>query len=294
MIEIKITALRHSAFYSPLLATIGGGFLQEEGLEPVYTPAMPEMQVEEALRSGDFHVSQSAVATSFTALEQGESCDLVHFAQINERDGFFIAGREPEMDFKWQNLVGKKVLVDHFFQPLAMLRYGLYQQGIDIDSLEVIDAGDVESVDRAFRDGKGDYVHLQGPAPQQLEHEGIGYPVAAVADAVGPVAFSSLCATREWLDTNMAAAFMRAYRRGRQFVIDSPAEDIARLEQQFFPGISPEVLTETILAYQLLGCWTPETTISQASYERLLDVFLHSGLITQRYPYAACIVEPPN
>lgn len=293
MIEIRITSLRHSAFYSPLLATIAGGFLQEEGLEPVYRPATPELPVEAALRSGEFHLSQSAVATAFTTLERGEECDLVHFAQINERDGFFITGRKPETDFRWQNLVGKRVLVDHFFQPLAMLRYGLHKQGVDFDTLEVIDAGDVAAIDRAFRDGQGDYAHQQGPAPQQLENDGIGYPVAAVADAVGPVAFSSLCATREWLETNMAAAFMRAYGKGRQFVIDSPAEDVARLEQQFFPDIGPAVLTETILAYQLLGCWTPETAISRESYERLLDVFLHSGLITRRHPYEACIVDPP-
>ncbi len=294
MIEIRITALRHSAFYSPLLATIAGGFLQEEGLEPVYQPATPDMSVEEALRNGEFHISQSAVATSFAALEAGTECDIVHFAQINERDGFFIAGRKPETDFQWQSLVGKQVLVDHFFQPLAMLRYALYKQGIDFDALKVIDAGDVTAIDRAFRNGQGDYVHQQGPASQQLEYDGIGYPVAAVADAVGPVAFSSLCATREWLGTNMAAAFMRAYTKGRQFVIESPAEEIARLEQHFFPQIEPSVLTETILAYQLLGCWTPETRISRESYERLLDVFLHSGLITQRYPYETCIVEPPN
>lgn len=293
MTEIRITALRHSAFYSPLLTTIAGGFLQEEGLEPVYEPATPERPVEQLLRSGEFHLSQSAVATSFSALERGEACDLVHFAQINERDGFFIAGRKPETDFKWQNLLGKQVLVDHFFQPLAMLRYGLHMQGIDLDELKVVDAGDVAAIDRAFRDGQGDYVHQQGPAPQQLEHDGIGYPVAAVADLVGPVAFSSLCATREWLKTDMAASFMRAYRKGRQHVIDSPAEEIAALVQQFFPQITPQVLTETILAYQLLGCWTPEEAISSESYERLLDVFLHSGLITKRHPYTACIVEPP-
>ncbi|MBP1686736.1 MAG: hypothetical protein H6Q33_2879, partial [Deltaproteobacteria bacterium] len=36
MSKIRITAIRHSAFYSPVLATIAGGFLKEEGLEAVY------------------------------------------------------------------------------------------------------------------------------------------------------------------------------------------------------------------------------------------------------------------
>jgi len=36
---INITALRHSAFYSPLLVTIAANFLQQEGLQPHYRPA---------------------------------------------------------------------------------------------------------------------------------------------------------------------------------------------------------------------------------------------------------------
>ncbi len=294
MTEIRITALRHSAFYSPLLTTIAGGFLEEQGLKPVYEPSPPDASVPDALRQGKFHLSQSAVATNFADLEAGKPCDIVHFAQINERDGFFIAGRHPEPDFKWRDLAGKKVLVDHFFQPMAMLRYGLHKQGVDFDDLQVIDAGDVKAIDRAFREGEGDYVHQQGPAPQQLEREGIGYPVAAVGDAVGPVAFSSLCATREWLESDMAAAFMRAYRKGREFVLQTPANEIARIEQRFFPDIDPTVLADTIASYQKLGCWTPEVAISREAYENLLEVFLYSGLIQQRHPYEACIVSPPG
>ena len=35
-------------------------------------------------------------------------------------------------------------------------------------------AGDPVSMEQAFRDGQGDYVHLQGPAAQLLEHDGVG------------------------------------------------------------------------------------------------------------------------
>ena len=38
---IRITALRHSAFYSPLLYTIKSGLLQSQGLEPHYAPGTP-------------------------------------------------------------------------------------------------------------------------------------------------------------------------------------------------------------------------------------------------------------
>ncbi|MCK5640782.1 MAG: ABC transporter substrate-binding protein, partial [Gammaproteobacteria bacterium] len=168
--------------------------------------------------------------------------------------------------------------------------------GCTFDDFEVIDAGDVNAIDRAFREGVGDYVHQQGPAPQQLEQDGVGYVVAAVGDAVGPVAFSSLCASRQWLDTDMAQAFMRAYRRSQAYVINAPAEEIAarEFEANYFPGIDQKVLIQTVKAYQQLGCWENDAVISKTSYENLLDVFLASGVISHRHAYEKAIVMPPG
>ncbi|MEJ2509089.1 MAG: ABC transporter substrate-binding protein [Gammaproteobacteria bacterium] len=294
MTPIHIMVLRHSAFYSPLISTITGGFLREEGLSPTYTVAPARDSVAEGIAAGTVHVAQSAVATSFPALERGETPGFVHFAQINERDGFFLAGREPEPDFSWDRLVGRRVLVDHFFQPLAMFKYACHRKGVDFQAIEAIDAGDVSAIDAAFRAGQGDYVHQQGPAPQQLEREGIGHVVASVGKAIGPVAFSSLCAAPQWLETEMARAFMRAYRRAREYVIEAPAGEIAEAEAEYYPGIDRDVLTETIRVYQRLGCWAPDPAISREAYETLLDVFEHSGLITRRHPYEAAIVAPPE
>lgn len=295
MSKINIMALRHSVFYSPLLMTMAGGFLRDEGLEPEYVLATPNNTVVDNINNGSCHVAQSAVATSFAELERGAEVSIVHFAQINARDGFFIAAREPDPDFSWNRLCGKKVLVDHFFQPLAMLKYGLQQQGVDFASLDVIDAGDVAAIEMAFCNGDADYVHLQGPAPQQLEQDGVGFVVAAVGDAVGPVAFSSLCASRQWLATEMAQAFMSAYQKSLNYVISAPAEEIAayEFEANFFPGVDRQVLIQTVKTYQQLGCWQTDPVISKQSYDNLLEVFLMSGAITQRHAYDKAIVMPP-
>ncbi len=296
MSTVHIMALRHSAFYTPLLMTMAGGFLRDEGLDYSYAVASPQRTIPRSLADGNCHVAQSAVAVGFTGLERDEMSDIVHFAQINTRDGFFITGRRPEPDFTWERLRGKRVLVDHLFQPLAMLRYALHRHGVDFNELTVIDAGDVAAIDRAFRNGESDYVHQQGPAPQLLEHDGIGHVVAAVGDEVGPVAFSSLCATRAWLATDMARAFTRAYQRAQDTVRVAPASEIAARTAAagFFPGIDNEVLVHTIDAYQQLGCWSGGVAISRDAYERLLDVFLFNGLITRRHAYNALIVAPPG
>src|SRR5207249_10838563 len=166
----------------------------------------------------------------------------VHFAQINQRDGFFITARPGANPFEWKHLQGARLLADHAQQPLAMLKYGLHLKGVDLSRIQMINAGAPEAMEKAFREGQGDFVHLQGPAPQQLEKDGIGKVVAAMGDAIPPVAFSSLMATREFLETPTAQAFMRAYRRSLRFVIESSPEEIAAAESGFFPGVPLDVL----------------------------------------------------
>jgi len=292
--KIHIRALRHSAFYSPLLMTMAGGFLKDEGIDAGYDVAAPGRTVPDGIRDGTVQLAQSAVSTSFAPLERGEAVPYMHFAQINERDGFFLAGRVAQPDFTWSALIGRTVLVDHFFQPLAMFRYALHRQRVPFDQLNVVDAGDVAAIDKAFRAGQGDYVHQQGPAPQQLEKEGIGHVVASVGAAVGPVAFSSLCASPEWLSTATAHAFMRAYRRARAYAQTAPAVEIAAAEAHFFPGIDRDVLVRTIGDYQKLECWRGDVGISRTSFDALLDVFAHSGKIGRRFGYHEVICPPPG
>jgi NitT/TauT family transport system substrate-binding protein len=292
--KINIMVLRHAAFYSPLLYTISCGFLKAQGLEASYQIATPEKTIAASLKDGSAHLSQFAVAGSFAELERGETPEIVHFAQINQRDGFFIAGKPQTEPFAWQQLIGKKILVDHLFQPLAMFKYALHKLGIDFQQLEIIDAGDVTAMDLAFRAGQADYIHQQGPAPQQLEQEGKAKVLASVGEVIGDVAFSSLCATQTWLETEQAKAFMTAYRQACAALLATPAAEIAAAERSFFPNIELEVLTKTIAAYQQLGCWSANPVISESSYNTLLDVFLYNGLISQRHPYACAIVPPPE
>jgi NitT/TauT family transport system substrate-binding protein len=289
---ISIQFTRFSAFYSPLIATIAGGFLTEEGFEPKYSIAPPGKSAIASLVDGSVQVAQSAPSQGFAPLEKGEMPPAVHFAQINEKDGFFITARKPDPKFTWDKLKTGKTLVDHGGQPFAMFKYACFRNGLDWMSLPIVDAG-IDTMDQAFRNGTCDYIHQQGPAPQQLEHDGVGRVVASVGEAIGPLAFSSLAATREWLATDEAKRFTRAYRKARAWLIDTPAAKVAEAEASFFPGIHRDVLTRTIATYQKLGCWTPHLEITHPAFEVTLDVFQHAGLITKRHKYEDVIAQPP-
>ncbi|HEX6000307.1 MAG TPA: ABC transporter substrate-binding protein [Hyphomicrobiaceae bacterium] len=291
--EIRIQFTRFTAFYSPLIATMAGGFLKAEGLAPKHSVAAPGKSAIAGLGDGSVHVAQSAPSASFGPLEHGKVPPALHFAQINEKDGFFLTGRAPDAAFSWDKLKGRKVLVDHGGQPMAMFKFACFKRGLDFADIEAVDAGSTDKMIAAFRAGEGDFIHLQGPSPQQLEHDKVGHIVASVGDAIGPCAFSSLAAMREWLATDMAKAFMRAYRNARGWLIATPVAEVAKAEAPFFPDIDQAVLASTIATYQRLGNWTPHVEITHPAFEATLDIFQHAGLITRRHTYEDVVAPPP-
>lgn len=294
MSGINIMASRHSPFYSPLVACIAGGFLNAEGLEPSYTVATPAAGVPDGLREGSIQLGQLAVSASWGLMEKGVQPHFVHFAQINERDGFFLAARNPDDVFDWQKLTGREVLVDHLGQPMTLFRYAAVLAGLDPDEVEIVDCGEPEEMDAAFRGGVGDFIHQQGGAPQQLEKEGLARVVCALGDVSGPLAFSSLAATPEWIASDEARAFMRGYRKARRHVIEAPAPDIAAMVKDYYPDIDQDVLAGTIQRYKALGCWTPGVDISRDSYAAALSAFQATGGIRHDHPYGEVVVAPPD
>jgi NitT/TauT family transport system substrate-binding protein len=285
---------RHSAFYTPLLVTIGGGFLAAEGLEAEFSIAKTPRDVLAGVHGGSVQVAQSAVSANFGALERGKKSPLAHFAQINERDGFMLVARAADEAFTWDKLEGKKLLVDPGKQPRAMFKYALHKEGMDFDRLDVMDAGNPHAMEDAFRGGQGEYLHLQGPAAQQLVKEGIGHIVAWPGKSIGPVAFSSLAGSRQWLETPAAETFMRAYRRGREFAIEMDSDEVASVIGRYFNEIDRDALIKAVESYQELGCWSPGVRITPEAFDAALDVFQLSGIITKRHSYKHVVVQPPG
>ena len=293
MTKINIQFTLFSAFYSPLISTMSGGFLEAEGLDPDWSIAPPGVSAITALEEGSAHIVQSALSQGFGPLSKGEAPSAVHFAQVNEMDGFFLTARDPDPDFTWDKLEGSEAVLFRGGQPLAMFKYACHKAGIDYAKITPINPGGAADIDKAFRDGQGQYVQQQGPFPQQLEADGIGHVVAQVGTLIGPCGFSSLAATAEWLETDMAAAFVRAYRKTRAYMNEAPAQEIARAEKPYFPDIDEDVLADCIATYQQLGCWTPHVEITEAAFQATLDIFEFNGIIGERYAYDQICAAPP-
>ena len=274
--RFRLMASRHSAFYTPFLSCIG--FLRDEGHEVAYNVLAPKQRTYALLRDGEVDIVQSAVSSNWPLREQGMEPLPVHFAQINQRDGFFLAGRQAEPEFQWKNLEGKMLLADHGRQPLVMLKYAAKLNGADWTRIKAVDAGAPDKMAAAFRGGRGDYVHLQGPV-------GAGEILVSVGASMPAVAFSSLCCARPYQKTEAYRLFLETYGRAREWTRTAPAGEIAAKVASFFPDVAGEALAETIGRYQGIGCWEGGIEITRDLYEQALNVFQSAGAIAWRHRY---------
>jgi NitT/TauT family transport system substrate-binding protein len=158
------------------------------------------------------------------------------------------------------------------------LKFAVGHNGAHWDKIQVVDAGTPEKMEIAFKAGRGDYAHLQAPI-------GAGMVIASVGASMPPVAFSSLCCAREYQKTPQYREFLRVYRQAREWVRTAPAEEVAATESSFFPGISPELLTDAVQRYQTLGCWGGGIEIPRDLYEQSLNVFQSARAIAWRHRY---------
>lgn len=294
MEKINIQFTLFSAFYSPLISTISGGFLKEEGLDAEWSVAAPGTSAIKSLEDGSAHVVQSALSQGFAAPTNGKENTVRHFAQVNEMDGFFITAKDPDANFSWKKLEGSKVILFGGGQPLVMFKYACHKAGIDFDKIDAINVGGAADMDTAFREGRGDYVQQQGPFPQQLAADGLGHVVAKVGEQIGLCGFSSLAATPEWLSTDMASAFVRAYTKTRIYMNEASADEIAKAEQEYFPKIGFDVLKDCISTYQQLGNWSPHIEITDKAYGATLDIYQYAGGLKERHTYDLVCCKPPK
>src|SRR5579872_1319492 len=137
---LRIIVSRHSVFYSPLISTIAAGFLERHGLSAEYGVLQKGQRTPELIRDGVADIMQSAVSANWKPMEAGESPLPVHFAQINQRDGFFLVARKPDPAFAWKKLEGATLIADHGWQPLTMLKYAAKTNSADCTRIRFIDA----------------------------------------------------------------------------------------------------------------------------------------------------------
>ena len=129
---LVLNEVAHSIFYAPQYAAIELGYFEEEGIDLTLVNGAGADKVMTALISGDAQIGFMGSEASIYVYQEGSQDYAVNFAQLTQRAGNFLVGRQPEDNFKWENLKGKKVLGGRAGgMPQMVFEYILKKHGLD-------------------------------------------------------------------------------------------------------------------------------------------------------------------
>ena len=201
---ITLNEVAHSIFYAPQYAAIELGYFDEEGLDVTLVNGGGADKVMTALVSGEADIGFMGSEASVYTYANGEADYAVNFAQLTQRAGNFLVGREPEPDFQWENLKGKKVLGGRAGgMPQMVFEYILKKNGIDPKTdLSIDQSINFGLTAAAFTSNDADYTVEFEPFATALEQEGNGHVAASLGESSGYVPYTAYCAKKSYIEKN--------------------------------------------------------------------------------------------
>ena len=287
---VTLNEVAHSIFYAPQYAAIELGYFEDEGIDLTLVNGAGADKVMTALVSGDADIGFMGSEASIYTYIQGDEDYAVNFAQLTQRAGNFLVGRTPEADFKWEDLVGKKVLGGRAGgMPEMVFEYILKKNGIDPQKDLTIDQSiDFGSTAAAFTgDDSAAYTVEFEPSATILEKEGAGHVVASLGEASGYVPYTSYSVKTSYMKENpeIIQKFTNAIQRGLDYVNTHSAEEIAETIRPQFKETDTQKIAIIVDRYKEQDTWKENTIFEKESFELLENILEEAGELDTRVPY---------
>ncbi|MEA1959878.1 MAG: ABC transporter substrate-binding protein [Bacillota bacterium] len=279
--KVRLVEVVHSIFYAPQYVAINQGFFEEEGLDIELTTAQGSDKVITALLSGTGDIGLGGSEAPIYVYQQGQEDYVMNFAQLTQCDGSFLVGRQPDSDFRWENVRGKTIIGGRpGGMPEMVLEYILKKHGLTPgEDVEIITNLQFTATAGAFKGGTGDYVALFEPTATMLEKQGAGHVVASIGASSGEIPYTVYMARKSKLeeDPGMIQHFTNGLYEGQIWVEQHSPEEIAREIAPFFPDADMDGLTQVVARYKAQDTWSSNPVMSEQAFVYAQDIIQTAG-----------------
>ena len=292
--KITVAEVTHSVFYAPQYLADSLGFFKDEGLEVSFVNTNGADKTMAALLSKDAQIGLMGPEASMYVYLNGQNDYAINFAQLTQKDGSFLVGRENIDNFDISMLSGSEILGGRKAgMPEMVLEYILKNAGLDVGrddpNKEVYVRTDVQfaAMAGAFTSGEGDYVSLFEPTASNLEKAGNGYIVASLGELSGNVAYTAYSALGSYIKDNedVIKKFTNAIYRAQLWVYEHSDEEVADAILKYFPDNSKNDLALAISNYREIEAWAKTPTLTKESLNKLMDIIELAGELDSRPEY---------
>lgn len=293
--KIKLCEVVRSVFYAPMYIAINEGFFEEEGLEIDLSTGQGADKVMQNVLSKNADIGFCGPEQVVYINNQNREDYPIVFAQLTQKDGSFLVGKNEEPNFTWESLAGKRIIGGRpGGVPEMALEYVLNNHGLNPKSdIEMVTNIDFTATAGAFKAGQADYVALFEPTASMLETEGSGKIIASIGESSGKVAYTCFFSTKSYMDNNpeIIQKFTNAIYKGQQWFYSHSNEEIADSIISFFPGTDKNIIIKVISNYKEIDALSKDPVVKEEDLEKLMDIIqgYDSNLISERPSYSKIV-----
>lgn len=287
--KVTLNEVAHSIFYAPMYVAIEEGYFTNEGLDVTLVTGFGADKTMTALLSGEADIGFMGPESTIYTYQGGMEDYAVNFAQLTQRAGNFVVGREKDDDFKITDLKGKNVLAGRAGgMPQMVFEYILKKHGLnpatDLNMDQSIDFG---STAAAFSGGQGEYSIEFEPHATALEEKGDGYVLASLGEESGYVPYTAFSARKSYIEANpeIIESFTKALQKGMEYVNSHTPEEIATVIKPQFEEMEETSLATIIKRYQAQDTWKNDLVFSKEAFDLLQDILMDAGVVQNTVPY---------
>ena len=287
--KVTLNEVAHSVFYAPMYVAIENGYFSEEGLDVTLVTGFGADKTMTALLSGEADIGFMGPESTIYTYQGGMEDYAVNFAQLTQRAGNFLVGRQPEENFTFDMLRDKDVLAGRAGgMPQMVFEYILKKHGLDPQTdVKMNQSIDFGSTAAAFSGGQGEYSVEFEPHATALEQKGDGYVIASLGEESGYVPYTAFSARKSYMEQNpeVIESFTKALQKGMEYVNTHTPEELAKVIKPQFEEMDEVSLATIIKRYQEQDTWKNDLVFTKEAFDLLQDILLDAGVVTETVPY---------
>lgn len=281
---IRLNEVTHSVFYAPLYLAMNLGYMEEENIKIELENGQGSDKSMASLLSNNADIALLGAETVIYLEAQGSTSHPMIFGQLTKRDGSFLVSKTNEKDtFSWKtSLLNKKVIAGRRGGLPAMT----FEWVVNSNSLENgknitldLDTSFAMQVPVFEADATANYCTMFEPTATEFEEAGKGYIVGSVGEYSGEIPFTCFMAKPSYIskNTEKIEGFLRAIRKAYVYIMSNDNLVVANALLPSFSGSTAESLAKAIKSYKQIDAWCATPTMTESSYNRLIEVLKNAG-----------------